>query len=517
VPLAARRILVSTLQRAALPTIVLDRVAWDAERVRAEQGVATTLEIIHQGDVIVRKGDRIDEKILTRLSAYRFSELARSTSRFSILSALGSLGHAIVLIAMLALYLYFVRRTSFMRNGQLATLLAMPVVSAGLGWLSIILPSDLPLEYTIIVPGMAMLVSILYDVRTAIVVTLACSLSVAAARGNDHIIAVVLIAGGAMAAYSATNLRSRTQVFTSIFAIAAGLVIVTVSLELERATALLPLLLKLGGAAVNAILSPLVALAVILVMERAMNLATDLRLEDFDDINHPLIHQLNERAPGTYQHTMSVVHLSESAAAAIGANPLLARVGALYHDIGKIEKSEYFIENQIGIDNKHDKLTPKKSTTIIRQHVQGGIALARDNRLPDRIWKFIPMHHGTMVIKHFYAKAKEEAAADGLTVDAADYRYPGPKPDSKETAIVMLADAVEALSRLVNTREREEIEQAVDQIVIDRLRDGQLSESPLTMHDIDLIKESFVKTLLGSSHQRVRYMDVKEDSGTSAS
>lgn len=517
VPPTARRVLISTLQRAALPTIVLDRAAWDAERVRAEQGVATTLEIIHQGDVIVRKGDRIDEKILTRLSAYRFSELARSTSRFSILSALGSLGHAIVLIAMLALYLYFVRRTSFMRNGQLATLLAMPVVSAGLGWLSIILPSDLPLEYTIIVPGMAMLVSILYDVRTAIVVTLACSLSVAAARGNDHIIAVVLIAGGAMAAYSATNLRSRTQVFTSIFAIAAGLVVVTVSLELERATALLPLLLKLGAASVNAILSPLVALAVILVMERAMNLATDLRLEDFDDINHPLIHQLNERAPGTYQHTMSVVHLSESAAAAIGANPLLARVGALYHDIGKIEKSEYFIENQIGIDNKHDKLTPKKSATIIRQHVQGGIALARDNRLPDRIWKFIPMHHGTMVIKHFYAKAKEEAIAEGLTVDADDYRYPGPKPDSKETAIVMLADAVEALSRLVNTRERNEIEEAVDQIVIDRLRDGQLSESPLTMHDIDVIKESFVKTLLGSSHQRVRYMDVKEDSGTTAS
>ncbi len=517
VPPAARRVLISTLQRAALPTIVLDRAAWDAERVRAEQGVATTLEIIHQGDVIVRKGDRIDEKILTRLSAYRFSELARSTSRFSILSALGSLGHAIVLIAMLALYLYFVRRTSFMRNGQLATLLAMPVVSAGLGWLSIILPSDLPLEYTIIVPGMAMLVSILYDVRTAIVVTLACSLSVAAARGNDHIIAVVLIAGGAMAAYSATNLRSRTQVFTSIFAIAAGLVVVTVSLELERATALLPLLLKLGAASVNAILSPLVALAVILVMERAMNLATDLRLEDFDDINHPLIHQLNERAPGTYQHTMSVVHLSESAAAAIGANPLLARVGALYHDIGKIEKSEYFIENQIGIDNKHDKLTPKKSATIIRQHVQGGIALARDNRLPDRIWKFIPMHHGTMVIKHFYAKAKEEAIAEGLTVDADDYRYPGPKPDSKETAIVMLADAVEALSRLVNTRERNEIEEAVDQIVIDRLRDGQLSESPLTMHDIDVIKESFVKTLLGASHQRVRYMDVKEDSGTTAS
>ncbi|MEY2719943.1 MAG: hypothetical protein RLZZ273_1309 [Bacteroidota bacterium] len=516
-PPASREIIMKELASSIIPSIKIDYAAWEAERVRAEQGVSTTSEIVHQGDVIVKKGDRIDEKILTRLSAYRFSEFARSTKRFSVLAAFGSLGHAIVLIAMLALYLYFVRRSSFMRNGQLATLLAMPVFSAGLGWLSIVLPSDLPLEYTIIVPGMAMLVSILYDVRTAIVVTLACSLSVAAARGNDHIIAVVLIAGGAMAAYSATNLRSRTQVFTSIFAIAAGLAVVTVSLELERATALLPMLLKLGGTAVNAILSPLFALAVILVMERTMNLATDLRLEDFDDINHPLIHQLNERAPGTYQHTMSVVHLSETAAAAIGANPLLTRVGALYHDIGKIEKSEYFIENQIGIDNKHDRLTPKKSATIIRQHVQGGIALAKDNRLPDRIWKFIPMHHGTMMIKHFYAKALEDAAADGSHVEEADFRYPGPKPDSKETAIVMLADAVEALSRLVDTSQRQDIERAVDQIVLDRINDGQLGDSPLTMHDIDLIKESFVKTLLGSSHQRVRYMEVKNDASSNAS
>jgi membrane-associated HD superfamily phosphohydrolase len=126
------------------------------------------------------------------------------------------------------------------------------------------------------------------------------------------------------------------------------------------------------------------------------------------------------------------------------------------------------------------------------------------------------MHHGTMIIKHFYAKALEEASVEGIAIDQQDFRYPGPKPDSKETAIVMLADAVEALSRLVNTRERSEIEDAVDQIVIDRLKDGQLSEAPLTMHDIDVIKESFVKTLLGSSHQRVRYMDVKEDAASSS-
>lgn len=506
------KLLLDTLRASIVPTIQLDRDRWEIERGKAEQGVTTTSEIIHQGDIIVKEGDVITEQTVLRLAAYRFSEDARSTRRFSWLSALGSLGHAIVLIAMLALYLFFVRRTSFLRTGQLASLLSMPVLSACLGWLSMRLPIALPLEYTIIVPGMAMLVSILYDVRTAIVVTLACSLSVAASRGNDHIIAVVLMAGGAMAAYSSTNLRSRTQVFRSILAIAVGLLVVTISLELERATGIMPLLFKLGGVGVNAVLSPLLALAVIVIMERAMNLATDLRLEDFDDINHPLIHQLNEHAPGTYQHTMSVMHLSESAASAIGANPLLARVGALYHDIGKIEKSEYFIENQIDIDNKHDRLTPKKSAAIIRQHVQNGITLATDNRLPNRIWKFIPMHHGTMLIKHFYAKALEEAAADGAQLDINDYRYPGPKPDSKETAIVMLADAVDALSRLVNTSQRSEIEDAVDRIIIDRLQDGQLSEAPLTIHDLDIIKESFVKTLLGASHQRVRYMDVKDDS-----
>ena len=466
--------------------------------------------------MLIRKGQRVDDASVRRLAAYRFGELLRSTTPFSLLVALGALGHAAVLISIIVLYLYFIRRTSFVRNGQLATLTMMPVVSAGLGWLTIVLPTDLPLEYSIVVPGFAMLISILYDARTAIVVTLVCSLSVAAARGNDHVIAVVLVVGGAMAAYSATNLRSRTQVFTSIAAIFVGLAVVTASISLERATPLLTVLLELGGVAVNAVVSPLLAIAVILVMERSMNIATDLRLEDFDNINHPLLQQLNERAPGTYQHTMAVVRLSESAAVAIGANALLARVGAMYHDIGKIEKSEYFIENQIDIDNKHDRLPAKRSAAIIRQHVQDGIELAREYRLPERIWKFIPMHHGTIVIKHFYAKAIADAQGTDTVVDEADFRYPGPKPDGKEAAIVMLADACEAISRLVDTSHREEIERAVEQVVLDRITDGQLSETPLTLADLDLVRESFIKSLLGSSHQRVRYRDVPDANDSSS-
>ncbi|MFM8771740.1 MAG: HD family phosphohydrolase [Candidatus Kapaibacterium sp.] len=495
------------LHSAVVPSLRVDAPTWERQKQLAEQGVSTTQEIVRKGDVIVRKGDRIDASILNRLASYRFAEYARSASQFSFLVALGSAGHALVLVAIVCLYLYFVRRSSFVRNGQLATLLAMPVASAGLGWLSIALPSALPLEYTIIVPGFAMLVSILYDVRTSIVVTLSCALSVAAARGNDHVIAVVLIAGGVMAGYSATNLRSRTQIFTSILAILAGLVIVTVSIELENATPLLSLATKLGGVVVNAVVSPLFAIAAIILMERTLNVATDLRLEDFDDINHPLIHQLNQLAPGTYQHTMAVMHLSETAASAIGANPLLTRVGALYHDIGKITKSEYFIENQIEIDNKHDRLPARKSAEIIRRHVTDGIDLAKEYRLPDRIWKFIPMHHGTILVKHFYAKAVDEA--NGADVDPSEFRYPGPRPDSKETAIVMLADAAEALSRLVESGNRTEIEHAIDQIIMDRFLDGQLQDAPLTLHDLNIIRDSFVNSLLGATHQRVRYMEVR--------
>ncbi len=517
VSLGNRRQISEALHTCIVPTIRIDERAWQDAQSVAVQNVASTLEIVQKGDILVRKGQRVDQSIVRRLASYRYGEYLRSNSQFSVLVALGALGHAAVLISIIVLYLYYIRRTSFNRNGQLATLIMMPVLTAAMGWLTIVLPTDLPLEYSIIVPGLAMLVSILYDARTAIVVTLVCSLSAAAARGNDHVIAVVLVVGGAMAAYSATNLRSRTQVFTSIAAIFVGLAVVTASISLQRAAPMLSVLLELGGVAVNSVISPLVAIAVVLIMERTLNIATDLRLEDFDDINHPLLQQLNERAPGTYQHTMSVVRLSESAAAAIGANALLARVGALYHDIGKLEKSEYFIENQVDIGNKHDRIPPKRSAAIIRQHVQDGIELAREYRLPERIWKFIPMHHGTIVIKHFYAKAMSDAKAAGTTVDEADFRYPGPKPDGKETAIVMLADACEAISRLVDTSHRDDIEHAVEQVLLDRITDGQLSDTPLTLADLDLVRESFVKSLLGSSHQRVRYRDVAEPSDASSS
>lgn len=491
------------------PNLIIDSASWNRSKEDAERSIAVHQELVHKGDVIVRKGVRVDEATVARLAAYRAAQYLRADIQFSVLVVVGAFGHAAIIISTVLLYLLYCRSQSFYRNGQLASLLAMPLLAGIMGWLSLLNNQEIPFEFVIIVPALSMVISVLYDARTSIVVTLAMALAVGGARGNDYAITVILFSGGALGAYAATNIQKRSQIFTSIIAVLFGLLVSLVAIDLERAVPIGTVGIKVGLGTINAVISPLIALAIIMIVERTLNIATDLRLEEFDNINHKLLLQLNERAPGTYQHTMAVARLSEAAAAAIGANPLLAKVGTYFHDIGKLEKSEYFVENQIDIDNKHDKISARKSAAIIRQHVQDGIELAREYRLPMQIIKFIPMHHGTILIKHFYAKALEEA--DGTTkIDETDFRYPGPKPDSKETAIVMLADAVEALSRLVDTSQREDLEEAVDKIIQQRTQDGQFNECPITLSELEIIKETFIKNLLGATHQRVRYKEVPE-------
>lgn len=467
--------------------------------------VGTTKEIVRKSDVIIRKGQRVDDLALRRLLAYRNAELLRSTITYSYFAVIGSLGHAIVIIGFVVLFLRFLRPVSYHRVYQLATLLALPVLSTLMGWLSARIDTALPLEYLAIIPALAMIITILYEERTALMLSVAMSISVGAARGDDYAIMLVLLVGGIMGVYSGRDIHSRTQIFTAIVAIFSGMAIALLAIDLERSAQVELIWPKLVMAGANAILSPLLTFAVILLFERTFNVATDLRLEEFNNVNHPLLRLLNERAPGTYQHTMAVARLAEAAADAISANALLTRVGTYFHDIGKIEKSEYFVENQIDTHNKHDHIPPKRSAAIIRQHVQDGIELAKEYKLPERITKFIPMHHGTILIKHFHAQAMEQSTETGIAVDEQDFRYPGPKPDSREAGIVMLADAAEALSRLVDTSQRQEIESAVHSIIMDRVFDGQLTNTMLTIHDLDLIQEAFVKNLLGSSHQRVRY------------
>jgi hypothetical protein len=239
-------------------------------------------------------------------------------------------------------------------------------------------------------------------------------------------------------------------------------------------------------------------------MERIFKISTELTLVDLSDLNHPLLKDLLHKAPGSFHHSVSVSTLSESAADAIGANGTLARVGGLYHDIGKMMNPELFVENQLGTENKHRTMSPRKSARVIAAHIEDGTKLAKEHNLPHNIMDFITMHHGTMHIGFFYEKAVRQKK-NKVEVNENDFRYPGPKPTTKETAIVMLADGVEASTRAISEPTMDKIEANVDSLIKLRLLEGELDECTLNLRDLNRIKESFVKILTGVHHSRLRY------------
>ena len=224
---------------------------------------------------------------------------------------------------------------------------------------------------------------------------------------------------------------------------------------------------------------------------------------ELTDFNHPLLKDLGRNAPGTFNHSMIMGTLVETAAEAIGANPTLARVGAYYHDIGKSLDPASFVENQIQSENIHEKLKPEQSAALILNHVKRGMELAKKYNIPKEIIDFIPMHHGTMVMTFFYEKAKKLYGDEKVKIE--DYRYPGPKPNTKETALVMLADACESTVRSMTDAEPQKIENVISNLISARVDDGQLDNAPLTFKDIKKIKESFQSILVGQHHKRIRY------------
>ena len=316
-----------------------------------------------------------------------------------------------------------------------------------MAWLSIDIPTKLPIEYFVCIPAFSMLVAIVYDSRTAFYMTVTMALLMAGIRGNDFDSGIAMLFAGTLAAYTVRDIQSRTQMYQSIFYILIAFLIAVTAISLERSSEFLPIINKLAITTLNAILSPLITFGLLFILERFTHITTDLRLQEFEKLNHPLLQKLSDIAPGTYQHTLSVAMLAEKCATAINANPLLTKVGTYFHDIGKMKRSQYFVENQSSKESKHEKLSPTRSAETIKSHVLEGIKLAQQYKLPQRIIDFIPMHHGTSLIKHFYAMALEEAQESNTEIDEKTFRYPGPKPQTKETALLMICDSAEAMSR----------------------------------------------------------------------
>jgi putative nucleotidyltransferase with HDIG domain len=318
---------------------------------------------------------------------------------------------------------------------------------------------------------------------------------------NDDALLIMLMAGGA-GALVVRPTSQRDQSYVWMLIIAAATAAMLAATELAAGHGPRDLLFAMARGAGAAVVSVIAAMLLMPFAERLTGRETHLTLLEWGDLNRPVLQRLSLEAPGTYAHTIALANLADAACRAIGANALLARVGAYYHDIGKLKEPGYFVENQPRGRNPHDQMKPLQSASIIRRHVDAGLELATAERLPAAIKAFINEHHGTNTISYFMERAREP---DGTVPNPSAFVYPGPIPQSAETAVVMLADGVEAIARTLVDPTPERMREVIDRVVQQRLDQGQLREAPITMRQLSIVKREFARVLGGMYHARVEY------------
>ncbi len=483
------------------PNTFLNVERTQAEREAARSRVPSQTRTLEAGEIIVRAGDIVDEVDVEALEALGLRKLPSSGFK-AVQSTL------LVLSVTVLLGAYLHRLTpEFWADRRWPPLLAMIALSF-LMVARLVIPDGKLLPFLFPMAAMTMLLAALLELRLAILTTIGLTILISyLADGSSELMAYLL--AGSMVGALVLGRGERLILF-----VWAGILIALMNLAV-----LLAFRLSIGpvdtaglaqlaiAAVMNGGLSASITLIGFAFLGSAFGITTSLQLMELSRPTHPLLRQLLLKAPGTYHHTILVSNLGERAAEAIGADPLLTRVGAYYHDIGKTLRPYFFVDNQIDGVNPHDRLDPYTSAQIIISHVKDGLDLARKYRLPPRIQDFIPEHHGTTLVSYFYHKAVQQAGEEGA-VHEADFRYPGPRPRSKETAIIMLADSCESAVRAAPPSSREEIDQIVGKLINRRLLDGELDESNLTLRDLDRIRQAFVSTLQGIHHPRIQYPDL---------
>lgn len=488
--------------------IVFSSELTELAKKSAKEKIPRNIGIVNENERIVAKHDRISPEIKLKIDSYRIAkgEDTGFWTRFS--QSFGKAIHILIILVLIIIYIYLFRKRIYNDNVKILLIAIIILFISALTFLIYKVNVSAPIEFLVVVPVASMLLTIVFDSRIGFYGTVVISLIVGGLRGNDYVFTVMNIVAGGLSAYTVRDIKNRTQIFRSFFYILLGYVISIVAFGLERFDSFGQMAASFAFAASNALMSPVFTYGLIIFIERIFKITTDLTLLELTDFNHPLLKDLARNAPGTFNHTMMMATLAETASEAVGANPILARVGAYFHDIGKSLDPDTFVENQLNTENKHEKLPPERSAQLIQNHVKRGIELAESYELPHEVINFIPMHHGTMVISFFFDKAKNLYGEEKVNIK--DYRYLGPKPNTKETAIVMLADACESTVRSLTDADAEKIENVINNIVNARLEDGQLDEAPLTFRDIKKIKESFHNILIGQHHKRIKYPNQDE-------
>lgn len=494
---AQNSVVTSLAPQFIVPTIFPDEEATIREREEAVAAIEPVSRTISRDERIVRAGEivtEVDIEALTQLGL-----LQRETNWRDIGSRLIAALLSVVLIT-----LYWQQFQNRMPNNgrYLAALAGLLLIFALAGRLMVASPGVL--AYWFPIAALSMLLAVIFDVRLSLLVTVILATLMGFIAPNSLELTVYMAAGGLMAALTLRDVQRVNAFFRAGLVAAVGYVAAILIFRLGQSGDVVFLLqLMLYGVA-NGILSAALTLAGLFMMGSLFGMTTTLQLQELSRLDHPLLQELLRRAPGTYHHSIMVANLAEQAAEPIKANSTLIRVGAFYHDIGKMKRPPFFVENQEGL-NPHESLDPYTSARIIISHVSDGLELARRYRLPDRIRDFIAEHHGDRVVKGFYLKAREQAGDEADEVDIETFRHKGPRPRSPETGIVMLADAVEATSSALRPNSERAIEKLVNSIIDEHLTEGQLDNSGLTLGDIRHVRESFITTLKGRYHVRVRY------------
>jgi len=355
-----------------------------------------------------------------------------------------------------------------------------------------------------------MITSILMKPKLALVLNIALSTFITLMAGNSIDVFIVAIISGSAGALIISKMHQRNDLVTAGILISVINVLSILGIGMINSAQTIPVLKRSILGLINGGLSSVFTLGLLPLCETVFDIITPIKLLELSNPNQPILKKLLFNAPGTYHHSVLVGNLAEAAVDAIGGNSLLARVGSYYHDIGKIKRPYFFKENQLTNENPHDRITPSLSTLIITNHIKDGIELAKKYKLPIVVRDIIEQHHGTTLVKYFYIKAVNEKD-DSNEVEEQQFRYAGPKPQNKETAVVMLADSVEAAVRSIPSPTKQKIEEMVKKIIKDKLDDGQLDECDLTLKDINKITTSFLNILNGIYHDRIEYPDVVEN------
>ena len=494
------------------PNVRLNESATELVAKSAVESVPRTSGFVEEGERIVGKNERVTTTIKQKLDSLQKARVERGGVSSGPVQFLGIILHVAIILTLFGIYLHLFRKRIFWSNRKLALIALLILLEGFFAYLTRVINLTSPVEYLIFVPAASMLLTIIFDSRVGFYGTAIMAFLAAGIRGNDYDVAIVSLVAGALSVYTVRDVRNRSQIIRSVGFIFLGYALTILALGMERIEPWSNILEALTFALANSIISPVLTFGLLIFFEQFFRVTTDLTLIELGHFNHPLLKMLSEKAPGTYHHSMTMASLAEAAASAVGANEVLARVGAYFHDIGKIEKPTYFVENQRGTRNRHDKLAPRMSSLIIQNHVKKGMMLAREHNLPEEVVDFIPQHHGTTRIDYFYRKALmlADSSDDETKIDEIndqDYRYPGPKPQTKETGILMLADSIEAAARTLDDPSPQKLEVLIDDLFKKRFEEGELDECPLTLKDLTKIKKAFLGVLVGVYHGRVKYPD----------